>query len=330
MLRQAAAAVVTELDLDHVLDRILIHLKKVVSFDNAQIFLLDDDQLRVVAAIGISNEQKSSGSVIPADNPLFRHSLTTGRPIILTDSTKDQDLQDWVESENVHNWLGVPLHLRGRAIGFLTVTSNEDEAYTEAEATLVQAFANEVTIALENARLFKELQNLATTDSLTEIWNRRHFIHLAKIEFQRARRFHQPLSVILFDIDNFKAVNDTYGHPAGDQVLRGMARICRDNLRQVDLFGRYGGEEFMALLPNTPISAARLAAERLRKIIAQTPMQSDRGQIFISASFGVAEIDDSCIDIDTLLQHADRAAYSAKFEGKNRVSIRNEEQDLSF
>ncbi len=100
-----------------------------------------------------------------------------------------------------------------------------------------------------------------------------------------------------------------------------MAKICHDNLRQIDLFGRYGGEEFMALLPNTPIETAHLVAERLRKQIAQTPMTTDYGPIHISASFGVAQMDDSCKDFDTLLKYADRAAYGAKFDGKNRVSI---------
>jgi len=320
-LRLAAAAVTTELDLDHVLERILINLKKVVQFDSASIFLIEDELLRIVAASGFSDDIKI-GDTFSAENALFRQSLTTGRPIILGDAAVDNRFEQWTGNEKIHGWLGVPLHLRGRAIGFLTIDSYQVNAYSEAEATLAQAFANQATIALENARLFKELQSLATTDPLTEIWNRRHFIHLAKIEFQRARRFRQPLSVILFDIDSFKIVNDTYGHPVGDQVLRCMAKVCQTNLRRSDLLGRYGGEEFMVLLPDTPLDRAQVIAERLRKQIANTPMITDHGPIHISASFGIAEMDETCLDIDTLLTYADRAAYSAKLEGKNRVAFR--------
>ncbi len=329
-LRLAAAAVITELDLDHVLDRILINLKKVVNYDHASIYLLDNDQLRVVAESGLSNGEKKVGQTFPADSLFFRRSLTTDRPIILTDSSLDRQLQDWINAEDLHSWLGIPLHLRGRAIGFLTIYCRQENAYSETEATLAQAFANEATIALENARLFKELQSLATTDPLTGIWNRRHFIHLAKIEYQRARRFRQPLSVILFDIDSFKVVNDTYGHAIGDQVLQSMATICKNSLRQFDLFGRYGGEEFMALLPNTPLSTARQVAERLRKNISETPIQTDQGYVHISASFGVAEMDDSCLDVDTLLIYADRAAYAAKSEGKDRVAVPHDDEETGF
>jgi diguanylate cyclase (GGDEF)-like protein/PAS domain S-box-containing protein len=330
MLRQAAAAVITELDLDHVLDRILINLKKVLNYDSASIFLLEGDQLRIVAGSGFPNDEKVVGQTFPADNALFRQALSTSRPIILADAASDNRFHQWIIAETIHGWLGVPLHLRGRAIGFLTIDSHQENAYTEAEATLAQAFAHEATIALENARLFKELQSLATTDPLTEVWNRRHFFHLAKLEFQRARRYQQPLSVILFDIDSFKIVNDTYGHAAGDQVLRQIAKICKDNFRQVDLFGRYGGEEFMALLPNTPIESARQAAERLRIQISQTPMLTDRGPIYISASFGVAEMDDTCIDVDTLLKYADQAAYNAKSDGKDRVATADEDQEVHY
>lgn len=218
------------------------------------------------------------------------------------------------------------MQLRGRAIGLLTISSDKVNEYTEAEATLTQAFANEVTIAVENARLFSELQSMATTDSLTNLLNRRHFISLAKTEFQRARRYRQPLSIILLDIDHFKRINDVYGHPVGDQVLSGFARIFEENLRQVDLVGRYGGEEFIALLPNTNLQNAQIVANRVLAQITNTPILTDAGPIQITASLGVAEMDNKCPDIFTLLKFADRAAYAAKQSGKNRVSISEEEQ----
>ncbi len=328
-LRQAAAAVINELDLDHVLARILVSLKKVLQFDKATICLLEANELKIVATSYSSAEQIVTSEKMAVVNSLFRQSLATSQPIIISPAEATQIFQQ----DQVHlpplSWLGIPLHLRGRAIGFLAIENQSPDAYTKNDATLAQAFANEATIALENARLFEELQRLATTDALTEVLNRRHFIHLAKMEFQRARRYRQPLSIILFDIDSFKSVNDTYGHAVGDQVLRNMARVCVNNLRQVDLFGRYGGEEFMALLPNTSISGAIVIADRLRTQIAQNPTPTERGLVYISASFGAAEMDDSCQDIDTLLLSADRAAYSAKEKGKNQVSVPENDPDFT-
>lgn len=328
-LRQAAAAVITELDVNHVLERILVSLKKVLQFDTARIYLLEENGLKIVANSDSSAEPMVTAERLVVVNSLFRQSMATSQAIILSTPEAERIFQQDMESRAPMSWLGIPLHLRGRAIGFLTIEDQSPEAYTLNDASLAQAFANEATIALENARLFEELQRLATTDSLTEVLNRRHFIHLAKMEFQRARRYRQPLSLILFDIDTFKLVNDTYGHTVGDQVLRNMARICVNNLRQVDLFGRYGGEEFMALLPNTSISGAIQIAERLRTQIAQNPTQTERGLVYISASFGAAEIDDSCQDIDTLLLYADRAAYASKQKGKNQVSVQENHPDLS-
>ncbi len=328
-LRQAAAAVITELDLDHVLTRILVSLKKVLQFDKARIYLLEDDNLKIVARSDSSTELMVIAERLAVENSLFRQSMATSQPIILSAAEAEHIFQPDQEGLAPLSWLGIPLQLRGRAIGFLTIEKQSLEAYTLNDASLAQAFANEATIALENARLFEELQRLATIDSLTEVLNRRHFIHLAKMEFQRARRYRQPLSIILFDIDSFKSVNDTYGHAVGDQVLRKMAKVCVDNLRQVDLFGRYGGEEFMALLPNTSISGAIHIAERLRTQIAQNPTPTERGLVYISASFGAAEMDDSCQDIDTLLLYADRAAYAAKLKGKNQVSVSEDDLDLT-
>lgn len=327
-LRQAAAAVITELDLDQVLTRILINLKKVVDYDCAALYLLAEDHLNIVAERNFSSNQHHLQKSLSTNNPLFRQALLTGKPILYSGTEFNNPADEIEEMGQFYSWIGIPLHMRGRAIGFLTIDRHRPTAYSDSEASLAQAFANEATIALENARLFKELQSLATVDSLTGLWNRRHFFQLAKSEFQRARRYHLPLSAILFDIDAFKVVNDTYGHAIGDQVLAFIAKVCQDNLRHIDLLGRYGGEEFMAVLPNTPLYQAIAVAERLRNIISITPLKTDRGLIHVTASFGVAELEDSCPDVDTLFTYADRAAYTSKFDGKNRVSTQNQVDEL--
>lgn len=165
----------------------------------------------------------------------------------------------------------------------------------------------------------EEVQRLAITDSLTGLHNRRHLLELARHELQRARRYRLPMSVFMLDIDEFKRVNDTYGHAIGDQVLQGVAECCRQELRGVDVLGRYGGDEFAAVLPETGLPAACQVAERLRKSIAQRPLDTKAGQVTVTVSLGVAVLDDEHLAPETLLDHADQALYVAKQSGRNRV-----------
>jgi diguanylate cyclase (GGDEF)-like protein len=171
--------------------------------------------------------------------------------------------------------------------------------------------------ALRNALV--EVERLAITDSLTGLYNHRHWFELADREFQRARRYRLPLSVMMVDIDEFKRVNDTHGHAIGDQVLQWVAECCRKELRGVDVIGRYGGDEFVALLPETGLSAACQVAERLRKSIAERALDTKAGRITVTVSLGIAVLDDEHLTPESLLDRADQALYVAKQNGRNRV-----------
>ncbi len=171
--------------------------------------------------------------------------------------------------------------------------------------------------ALRNA--LEEVERLAITDSLTGLYSRRHLFELAAHEFQRARRYQLPLSVMMVDIDEFKRVNDTHGHAIGDQVLQKVAERCRKELREVDVIGRYGGDEFVALLPETGLSAAGQVAERLRKNIAERTLDTKAGRITVTVSLGIALLDDGHLTPESLLDQADQALYAAKQNGRNQV-----------
>jgi diguanylate cyclase (GGDEF)-like protein len=171
--------------------------------------------------------------------------------------------------------------------------------------------------ALKDA--LEEVQRLAITDQLTGLHNRRHLLELANHELQRARRYRLPMSVMMLDVDEFKQVNDTYGHAVGDQVLQGVAECCRQELREVDVIGRYGGDEFAVMLPETGLPAARQIAERLRKRIAQRVLDTNAGQVTVTVSLGVALLNDEHLALETLFDHADQALYVAKQSGRNRV-----------
>jgi diguanylate cyclase (GGDEF)-like protein len=322
-LRKAVWAVRTDLNLEQMFDRILTNLGKVIHYDSAALFLVEGDHLRIVAGHGFPEADKIIGRTYYAGNPLFEETIATLSPVILGDAANDVRFESWSNQE-VRSWMGIPMQLRGRTIGFLTVDSHQPNTYSHIHATLAQAFANEATVALENARLFQEAQLLAITDPLTGISNRRHFLHRGKIEVERAAMNNHPLSAIMLDLDNFKRVNDTYGHAVGDQVLREIAQCCRKRLREADIFGRVGGEEFIALLPGIDLEQAEWVARRLHDAILAYLLETPTGRIYVSASFGVTELKPGCNDLDKLLLDVDHALYASKRNGKDKISVKKE------
>jgi diguanylate cyclase (GGDEF)-like protein len=319
-LRQAASAVSSDLELDQVLNKILDQLASVVPYDSAAIFLFENEQLRIKASRGFANPS-ALDSRFSAQNSLIQIIDTAKEAVILEDAQSDPRFTPSPDTEHIHGWIGLPLRVRDVSIGFLTVDSRQVGAYVPADASLAQAFADEVAIAIENARLFKQIQHLAITDPLTGLYNRHYFFEAAPREFEHARRYQTPLSIIIFDLDRFKRVNDTYGHIAGDQVLASVAQRSRQSLREVDIIARYGGEEFIVLLPQTNLEGARLLANRLRERIVYPPVDAGGQHIPISASLGVATLDETCTNLQELVRRADAALYATKRTSRGSISI---------
>ena len=217
--------------------------------------------------------------------------------------------------------LCVPLKLGNKVKGVLSAQSYQPNQYSQEDLETLELLAANGMIALENSRLFGEVQQLAITDPLTQVFNRRRFYDLTELEFERSQRYGRPLSVIMLDIDHFKKVNDNFGHLVGDQVLQRLAEICSSNLRQIDLLARYGGEEFVILLPETNAAEANISAERLRHEVAREPFSTMRGLISITISLGVVELDSTCKSTEELLDRSDQALYHSKHTGRNRTTI---------
>jgi len=170
------------------------------------------------------------------------------------------------------------------------------------------------------AAYLEELRRLAVTDALTGAYNRRYLIEHLEKEVARCLRHRRPLALLIFDVDHFKRLNDTYGHLAGDRILEELAaRIRLRFLRKVDVFARYGGEEFVIVLTETDARQARAAAERLRSLVADEPFQLEGGSVEVTVSVGVAALDAETTGAGALLARADENLYRAKREGRNRV-----------
>jgi diguanylate cyclase (GGDEF)-like protein len=175
--------------------------------------------------------------------------------------------------------------------------------------------------AYENARLFTQAELLATTDVLTGLATRRHFFATALGALTAARHQRHPLAAAMLDIDHFKQVNDVHGHHVGDQVITAVAQRLAHTARTSDILGRYGGEEFALILPDTSPEGAGHLAERLRTAIADRPIDTDAGPLTVTVSIGIAERTPEHTDVETLLEAADGALYQAKRAGRNRVVV---------
>jgi diguanylate cyclase (GGDEF)-like protein len=171
----------------------------------------------------------------------------------------------------------------------------------------------------ELVRHTQELERLATTDDLTGLWNRRHFLALAEDERRRHKDEQRPLALLIFDIDLFKLVNDQFGHDAGDAVIRHVADICRDELGRSGILARLGGEEFVLLLPETSGGQAVARAEEIRRRLQATPFEVDGADVTVTVSIGVSEADAETESIGALMKRADQALYQAKRDGRNCV-----------
>ncbi len=219
---------------------------------------------------------------------------------------------------NVYGHMCLPMTVGGEVVGLLAVPESESTT-TDSRRRVLAAAATLLGTSLRNSQLFREVKDNSLRDGLTGCYNRTHTLEVIGTELRRARRTHQPVSLIMLDIDHFKQINDRFGHLCGDAVLATVGARMREALRGSDHKCRYGGEEFLVLLPETPIEGARRVAETLRRALADRIVTWKNERLQITASFGVSVALPSETDIQALIGRADQALYQAKHEGRNRV-----------
>jgi two-component system cell cycle response regulator len=225
------------------------------------------------------------------------------------------------EETSLGAFASFPVATSNRLSGMLVVAGRAVARMTPETRAFLGQVANQAHIVMENSRLFERVRNLAIRDSLTDLFNHRHVLDLVHHEFNRLGRYQNAFSVLMIDVDHFKRINDQHGHPAGDSVLREVAQVLRDSLRAVDSLGRYGGEEFVAILPHTAPDEARQTAERIRQQVQLHRFLAGGGEVRVSISVGVATCPGPGVDSpDALLSEADKALYRAKESGRNRVA----------
>jgi diguanylate cyclase (GGDEF)-like protein/putative nucleotidyltransferase with HDIG domain len=215
----------------------------------------------------------------------------------------------------------LPMHPRGERLGVVTLVRRTEEPFDEAQQNLLRLLVDELAVAVQHARTYRERLEQAIRDPLTGLYNRRFFYEAFEKEMRRSERYGSAASLVLFDVDDFKVVNDTLGHAAGDEVLREIARIASDLIRPADSLARVGGEELALLLPETTQLDALLVGERIRTAIARSPLLEGRR---ITVSGGVSTCPQDATTVDALEKKADDALYWAKRNGKNLCAVASE------
>ena len=325
ILNEVSQSISSSLDMNNLMERVYQQIKR---FINVDYFYIANYECEEQTWEIIFSRKKGQPNV-----QAFQYSISDGFSGYVIESREalflldDQRVQEFSRRtgrvskfSHPRSLMVVPLIKADRVIGVISAQDDEKElAFSSDDFSLFLTIAPQVAVALENARLFKQMEILATTDNLTGLYNRRHFFFLGNAEVQRTNRYHSSLSLAMVDIDHFKKVNDQYGHAAGDFVLQRLAQIFKQEYRKIDVIGRYGGEEFAILMPETSLSQAVLAADRLRQVIAEHVFDSSAQTIFITVSIGVSTIRDSDQSLENLLDCADKALYAAKQGGRNRV-----------
>lgn len=293
-------------------DRIATLIRLVFGVETSLVTMIDGHRQWYKAAQGTPNTE------VPVGESFCRYTIRDNAPLIVPDATLDERFKDnpHVTAENgVRFYAGMPLTTPdGQNIGTICAIDSKPRQFSSHETEIFKELAR---VAMNEL----ELRRLATTDGLTGVNLRRALKDDAQKYVSLARRHRSQLSAIAFDIDRFKSINDTYGHAGGDSVLKAVAKAVQAELRDSDLFGRMGGEEFAIILPDADNRAAMAVAEKLRHALLALTFPGSHPPITVSASFGVATLDPGADDLDSLLLKADEALYEAKAIGRNATVL---------
>ncbi|MHB8879683.1 MAG: GGDEF domain-containing protein [Myxococcaceae bacterium] len=289
-----------------------------VGADSCSIMLLDESrrELLINAASGLSPEE-SDALTFKVGEGVAGWVAEHGAPALIPDTAADPRFKVVAGQKlAISSLLCVPLLTKDGVIGTLTVTSARARMFGKDHEELLMYLGASIVKDIENARLYR----LSITDSLTKAYNRQYLYQRLPDEIERCRRYGDQLSVVLFDVDHFKQFNDTYGHAAGDFVLKEIVRVALATMRDVDGLVRYGGEEFLMLLPKTAIEGATEAAERMRVAIEHADFLWSDQRLKVTLSAGVVSLWPGASD-DAVLKRVDELLYQAKSGGRNRVAV---------
>ncbi|MCS7254433.1 MAG: sensor domain-containing diguanylate cyclase [Armatimonadota bacterium] len=332
-LYEIGSALTSVLNLDRVLNLIVDSVTRLIGAEICSLMLLDPTKryLRIRVAKGLPRSVVER-TVIEVGEGISGWVAQHGQPLLIKDIESHPMFGKKSDSKyTTKSLLSVPLKVRGEVIGVLNVNNKVPRGvFVEEDANLLMLFATQAAIAIENAHLYQEVERLAITDGLTGLYEHRYFQEALENEIKRGLRYRHPTSLMMIDIDHFKRFNDSYGHQAGDEVLRRLAEIFKSQAREQDIVARYGGEEFAIILPVTPKEGALAAAARLRRAVELTTFNIRGMALHVTVSIGVASCPQDAQTREELISRADQALYAAKSGGRNAICYFDDKGQLQM
>ena len=334
LVNLVSKTIMSTMKLDEVLKFILQHLINELRFDRGFIYLVEEEKgekvLKFLTGVGVPEEElgkivyyaePKAGILSSHSEGIIPRTFRRNQPFLVKDAPNDYNCdQQLVQLLGLKEFLALPFFVKANGLGVLVVDRSQSKLpITEEDVSTLTLIADYAAIAVEHAQIYQKVERMSSLDDLTGAYNHRYFRQAFAEYLQLARRYSRSLSLVIIDVDNFKPVNDQYGHQAGDTVLKRLVEVLSSSLRAVDILARYGGEEFVVLLPEVSREGALKAAERLRQGVEGTTFEVVGGEVNITISLGVASFDADGYNMDQLFNTADMRLYDAKNKGKNSV-----------
>jgi len=317
-LNNISKTAISSEDSEQMLTQIVAEIQKNFHFDHIGIGILDYAAKDIEIRAEAGSKAQARGQRVALGAGIIGRVARTGESALVQTSGENTLQGILPQSRAV---LCIPIAYGDTMMGVLNIESEQEDAFTPQDVLILNTLADLLATALHNSFVFQKLQQQSITDGLTGIKTRRFFWESLSSEWKRASRSQRPFSVVLMDLDKFKAVNDTHGHLEGDLVLARVGRLLEQKCRQSNVVARYGGDEFILLMPETGVEQAQVLAERLRMWLATDPMLSEH---HITGSFGVATFPVHGFSAESIIHVADAGMYVSKHEGGDRVSIAHE------
>ncbi|MDI6601249.1 MAG: sensor domain-containing diguanylate cyclase [Thermoanaerobacteraceae bacterium] len=322
-LYEMAGLINSNLELKETCEMVLNTISSAIRYSFAGIYLKSSDGVEAELAASVFYDGFDEVKPIRScDEGIVGKCITLGTAELYPDIRTSGEFKTDELAKFYRCCIALPLSSTDDTIGCIVICHKDERVYTQDDMNILTALAKQASIAIQNARKFEEISIKAITDSLTTVYNKGFLNIILSNIVKSCEGEKRPISLIMFDIDHFKYVNDSYGHLVGDEALKEVARRIKENVRENDIVARFGGEEFVVILPGLKSNEALLVAERIRNAVSSVPIATQAGNIYLTISGGIAEFPFTAESPEKLIQYADRALYvGSKMGGRNRVTV---------